>query len=128
MNSTIHCFADAGGKICMKDAADVDQCVGSPEELMRVAAQGRLPKSALVNLLALEHRQAFLDACAVIERKYTEDCTATNDPCLESGCAVEGEICLQPLLRAGVEYHRACAAEWTKLFADPRNRIDALKN
>jgi hypothetical protein len=118
MNSTIY----------LKESADVPPCNGIPEELMKVAAQGRLPKSALVNLLDFEHRQAFLDACAVIERKYTEDCTATNDPCLESGCAVEGEICLEPLLRAGIEYHRACAAEWIKLFADPRNRIAAWKN
>jgi hypothetical protein len=31
-------------------------------------------------------------------------------------------------LRAGVEYHRACAAEWIKVFADPRNRIAAWKH
>jgi len=115
MNGTIH----------VKDRAEADECVGTLEELMKIAEQGRLPKSVLVNLLDIEHRHAYLDACARIEKKYTEDCTATNDPCLESGCAVEGEVCLQPLLRAGIEYHRACAAEWIKLFADPRNRIDA---
>jgi hypothetical protein len=116
------------GTIYVKASADVDQCIETPEEFITVADQGLLPKSVLANLLDIGHRQAFLDACAAIEKKYTEDCTATNDPCLESGCAVEGEICLQPLLRAGIEYHRACAAEWIKLFADPRNRIDALKN
>ena len=116
------------GTINLKDNGDVDRGVRTPEELMKVAAQGGLPKRALVHLLDIEHRQAFLDGCAMIEKRYTEDCTAANDPCLESGCAVEGEICLQPLLRAGVEYHKACGAEWIKLFADPRNRIDAWKH
>lgn len=114
------------GTIDVRDSAH--EGVETPEELMRIAEQGRLPKGVLVKLLDIEHRHAYLDACARIEKKYTEDCTAGNDPCLESGCAVEGEICLQPLLRAGTEYHRACAAEWLKLFADPRNRIDALKH
>ena len=115
------------GTIYLKDSADVDQCIGTTEALMKVAEEGRLPKGVLVNLLDIEHRQAFLDGCAIIEKRFTEHCTA-NDPCLESGCAVEGEICLQPLLRAGIEYHRACAAEWIKLFADSRNRIDAWKH
>ena len=106
----------------------VDRYVGTPDRLMEFAEAGHLPKGVLVNLLDMDSRQAYLEACAVIEKTYTEDCTATNDPCLESGCAVEGEICLQPLLRAGIEYHRACAAEWIKLFADPRRRIDAWKN
>jgi hypothetical protein len=116
------------GTIYLKDSADVDPRIGTAEALMKVAEQGRLPKGVLVNLLDLEHRHAFLAACAAIERKYTEDCTAANDPCLESGCAAEGEICLQPLLRAGIEYQKACGAEWIKLFADPRYRIDAWKN
>src|SRR5216117_933265 len=117
MKDTSYCFVDAGGRVYVKDGADVDQRVATSEELMKFAEQGRLPKSLLVNLLYVEHRQGYLDACAVIEKKYTEDCTATNDPCLESGCAVRGEICLQPLLRAGIDYHRACAAEWIKRFA-----------
>jgi len=33
-----------------------------------------------------------------------------------------GEVCLQPLLRSGTEYHKACAAEWAKLYAAPENR------
>ena len=110
----------------MNDGADAGERIGSLEDLMKAAAQGRLSKSTLASLLDTQHRQAFLDACAVIERKYTEEC-ATHDPCLEAGCAVEGEICLQPLLRAGVEYQRACAAEWIKLFANPRNRSGAWK-
>jgi hypothetical protein len=115
------------GTINVKEGAGAHQRLGTAEQLMKIAEQGQLPKRALVALLDTEHRQAFLDACAVIEKKFTEDC-ASNDPCLDSGCAVEGEICLQPLLRGGTEYHRACAVEWIKLFADPRNRIDALKN
>ena len=115
------------GTIGVKESVRADQRMGTPEQLMKIAEQGRLPKHAMAALLAIEHRQAFLDACAVIEKKYTENCAA-NDPCLESGCAVEGEICLQPLLRTGTEYHRACTVEWIKVFANPRNRIDALKN
>ena len=45
MNGTIH----------VKDNAD--EGVGTPEELMKIAEQGRLPKSVLVNLLDIEHRQ-----------------------------------------------------------------------
>src|SRR4026208_354399 len=101
------------GTIYLKDSADVDQSIGTPEALMKVAEQGRLSKGVLVSLLDIGHRHAFLDACAAIEKKYTDEC-ASNDPCLESGCAVQGEICLQPLLRAENEYHRACAAEWIK--------------
>jgi hypothetical protein len=109
---------------------DVSQRVGSPDRLMKFAEHGHLPKDVLATLLSLDQRQPYLDACAQIERRYTEACTAKNDPCLESGCSVEGEdeICLQPLLRAGIEYQQACAAEWIKLFRASMNRIDAWKN
>jgi hypothetical protein len=127
MNVTASYFVDAVDKVNAKDGP-VDHRIETTEELTQCAAQGILPKSVLVNLIDIDHRQAYLDACAVIEKKYTEDCTATDDPCLESGCAVEGEICLQPLLRAGAEYHKASAAEWIKLFAKPGNRIDSWKN
>ena len=106
----------------------IDQHVGTPERLMTFAAEGHLPKQVLLNLVTPAKRQAYLDACAVIEKQYTDDCAAKNDPCLESGCAVEGEVCLQPLLRAGIEYHKACAAEWIKVFANPRNRIEVWRN
>lgn len=111
--------------------AYVDGYVGTPEKLVRFAVEGHLPKGVLMNLVTTDKRKAFLDACAVIEKRYTDDCAAKNDPCLESGCSiagVEGETCLQPLLRAGVEYPKACAAEWIKVFGDARNRIDAWKN
>ncbi len=106
----------------------IDQCAGTPDRLMTFAAEGHLPKRTLLNLITPDKRQAYLDACTAVEKKYTDDCAAENDPCLEPGCAVENEICLQPLLKAGIEYHKACAAEWIKMFANPRNRIEVWKN
>jgi hypothetical protein len=100
----------------MKDQSDAPQ-------LVKYAEEGRLTKHALATMLTPEARRQFLEACAAIEKKYTDECAATKDPCLESGCSVEGEICLQPLLRAGTEYHKACAAEWAKLFAHDENRL-----
>jgi hypothetical protein len=87
----------------------------SSRDIVRHASEGRLPKHVLAGLLPLENRGPFLDACNTIEKRYTEECTASGDPCLESGCALEGEVCLQPLLRAGDDYHKACAAEWLKI-------------
>jgi len=92
------------------------------QQLVRYAEEGRLTKHVLATTLAMEPRRQFLEACAAIEKKFTDECGA-KDPCLESGCSVEGEVCLQPLLRAGTEYHKACAAEWAKLFAHPENRL-----
>jgi hypothetical protein len=92
------------------------------ERLMKDAVDGRLTKHELATHLAAGPRHLFLDACAAIEKTYTDDCAAAKDPCLESGCAVEGEVCLQPLLRAGTDYHKACGAEWVKLFAERANR------
>lgn len=92
------------------------------ELAMTQATAGRLSKHALVSLLAPAARPAFLAACAKIELKYTEDCRALNDPCLDSGCSMEGDRCLQPLLRAGTAYDKACGTEWAKLFIDDANR------
>ena len=100
----------------------MDDLLDTPERLMALAAEGRLTKHALSALLAVQPRHVFLDACAAIEKNYTDDCAAANDPCLESGCSMDGEVCLEPLLRAGTEYHKACAAEWVKLFANRENR------
>jgi hypothetical protein len=102
--------------------------LGSPERLMEFASEGLFPKRVLANLLSVERRSKYLEACAGIEKRYTEACTAKNDPCLESGCSTEGEICLQPILSAADEYQKACAAEWIKLFQIPMNRIDVWKN
>lgn len=106
----------------------LDRRVGSPERLMKLAEEGGLTKQALTSLLAIDRRRAYTDACAAIEKKYTDECAPTGGPCLESGCAAEGDICLQPLLRHEVEYRRECGAIWLALFADPRNRIQAWKN
>ena len=48
----------------------------TPEQLKSLAADGRLSKAELAGLLAPENRQAFLDACAAIERRFTEECTS----------------------------------------------------
>jgi len=123
--STRHLLMD-GGKPASDRAAQTycDQHVGSPEKLMAFAAEGHLTKQILERLLDSHDQQAYRDACAAIERRYTADCSAKGDTCLESGCAVEGEgeICLQPLLNAGLEYHKACGAAWNLMFGDPRHR------
>jgi hypothetical protein len=98
-----------------------------PEQVMEYAIEGRLTKHALANLLVPESRRPFLDACATIEESYTDACAAAKDPCLGSKCSCEGEICLQPLLRAGTEYQSACGAVWAKLFADGRHRDAAWR-
>jgi len=103
----------------------VGASIGTPEHLIAVARQGRLPKEVLVQFLSIDKRPVYLDACGAVEKRYTETCTASGDPCLEGGCAAEGEICLQPILRAGLDYLKTCGDEWVKLFADPRNRIEA---
>jgi hypothetical protein len=89
------------------------------EQFIRLAEEGQVPKDVLANLLDPQRRPAYLAACAAIERRYTEACDATGDPCLESGCSIDheaGEVCLEPLLRAETEYQKACAAEWLKLY------------
>lgn len=96
------------------------------DRLMVSALDGQLSKHQLASYLTADAREGFLNACAAIERQYTEACTTKRDPCLESGCAVEDAegICLQPILRAGDQFHKDCAAEWVKWFRDPANRAD----
>ena len=94
---------------------------------MRDAIEGRLPKQTLAGLLALQPRQVFLTACADIEKAYTNVCSTSGAPCLESGCSCEGETCLEPMLRAGIEYHRACGAQFASLFAVGANRDAAWR-
>jgi hypothetical protein len=102
-----------------------DLHVNSPEKLMILAAEGHLTKRILGSVLDADDAGAYLDACAVIEKQYTAACAAEHDPCLESGCAVEEEICLEPLLRAGPDYRKACGAAWKILFEDSRRRAPA---
>lgn len=99
----------------------------TPAKVMTFAIEGHLSKHALAGLLTPGARRAFYDECGRIERKYTEECRALSDPCLESGCSAEGERCLQPILRAGVDYYKACGTEWVKLFANESNRDNAWK-
>jgi hypothetical protein len=94
----------------------------APERVMELAAEGALSKHALGTLLSAPARRRFLEACARIEAEYTEACRAEGDPCLESGCSMEGERCLQPILRAGTAYHRKCGAQWAAFFTDSANR------
>jgi hypothetical protein len=108
--------------------AFIDRRLGTPEKLMTFAEQGHLSKGVSARLLETDDRRSYLDACAIIERQFTDDCAARNDPCLESGCSAQGEVCLQPLLNAPVEYRKACAVEWIKRFRNPKSRITAWKN
>jgi len=110
--------------------AYLDRQVGTPERLMTFAANGQLSKGALASLLTIESRPRFLQNCARIERAYTDACRARRQPCLASGCSVEGEdeTCLQPLLEAGVEYRKQCAAEWITAFRAPANRVVIWRN
>ena len=98
----------------------------TPEEVIKLALAGRLSKHALASLLTTAARKPFSEACARIELKYTKDC-GLQDTCLEAGCSAEGERCLQPLLRAGTDYEKACGTEWAKLFADDANRDHSWK-
>ena len=104
----------------------MDTKTHTPDELMALAAEGRFTKGELAAFLTAESRPPFLEACAHIEKEYTEACTAKNEPCLESGCSAEGETCLQPLLHAGSAYHKACAGAWLPIFRDAKNRSSAF--
>ncbi|HZP49000.1 MAG TPA: hypothetical protein VFB07_10720 [Vicinamibacterales bacterium] len=94
----------------------------TPDRVIELARSGEVPKLQLADLLNVNARKTFLDFCASIEKRYTEACTAQHEPCLEGGCALEGEVCLQPLERAHPEYERACGNAFVELYLDPRNR------
>jgi hypothetical protein len=116
--------------IALSAQAFLNQRVGTAERLMQFAGEGHLSKDVLVRLLDVESRRSYLAACAAIERQYTEEC-GCKDPCLGAGCSIDraaGETCLQPLLRAGADYQKACAAEWIGSFRSPQNRIDVWKH
>ena len=97
--------------------------INTPKRLMTYAAEGKVSKAGMASVLAMKPRNDFLRECAKIERQYTVECAAQNDPCLESGCSAEGEICLAPLIRAGSEYKKACAVAWQRLFVKAENRV-----
>jgi hypothetical protein len=92
----------------------------SAAQLMDFAAEGMLDKAALAQLLPPEPREAFLAACAQIERDFTRACAAHGEFCLASGCALEGESCLNALLNAAPAYNKACGQIWLPLFRSSR--------
>ena len=97
----------------------------------REGSYTKVARPQLADLLESDAKRTYLKACAAIDRSYTDACRATNDPCLESGCSMDveaGEICLQPVLRAGEEYDLACVSEWMKLFKDPQNRVEPWRS
>ena len=98
------------------------------EILVKLAVEGRLSKATLSESLVGEAQDLFLGKCAAIEKQFTEQCTSRNDPCLESGCAMDGEVCLSALQNFETEYQKACGAEWRALFANPANRIPVWRS
>ena len=87
----------------------------SSPELMDVTAEPMLNKDTLAELLPAETRAAFLAGCAEVERNLTHACAAKGG-CLESGCALDGESCLNAVLNGAHEYNKACRELWLPLF------------
>jgi hypothetical protein len=102
--------------------------LGSPERLMAFAEEGHLSKFALGSLLEPNSRHQFLEACTELEKRFTQQCASNGDPCLEDGCAMDGEVCLQAVLKGGGAFQQACAAEWLRMFRIEGNRIDEWKS
>ena len=92
-------------------------------ELMDFTAEDMLDKEALAQLLPSEPRAVFLEGCAQIERDLTHACAARGDFCLASGCALDGESCLNALLNAALEYNKACGRLWLPLFRSSQHAV-----
>jgi hypothetical protein len=107
--------------------AEVIAYLGSPERLMRFAKAGHLSKFTLASLLEPDSRHRFLEACAALEKRFTEEC-AQGESCLEDGCAMDGDVCLQAVLKGGSTFRKACAAEWIRMFKSAGNRIEAWRS
>jgi hypothetical protein len=93
----------------------------SPSQLMNFAERGMLVKAEMADLLPEESRAEFLTACARVEKAVTDACTAHGDFCLASGCAMDGEVCLNALLNAGLDFNKACARLWLPLFRSSKH-------
>ena len=93
----------------------------SAAQLMHFAEQGLLAKGELADLLPSELRAGFLSECAEVEKDFTRACAADGNFCLPSGCALEGESCLNALLKAGHEYNKACGWLWLPLFRSSKH-------
>jgi hypothetical protein len=102
--------------------------LGSPERLMTFAEEGHLSKFTLASLLEPDSRHRFLEACAALEKQCTKDCAAKGEYCLEDGCAMDGDACLQAVLKGGIAFQKACAAEWICMFKIAGNRIEAWRS
>ena len=100
------------------------QTIDIAGQMMELAGEGYLPKAAMANLLQPDARWRFLEACEHVEKDFTARCAAKGDFCLASGCALEGEACLDALIQAGPEFYRACARAWLPLFREQKNRAD----
>jgi hypothetical protein len=100
----------------------------APERLVAFARGGPLSKFTLASVLEPHSRQQFLDTCAALEQHFTERCAAKGDFCLEDGCAMDGESCLQALTREGSGFQQAMAAEWIRLFQIKENRIEGWRS
>jgi hypothetical protein len=87
----------------------------SSPEMMDFTAETLLDKEMLAQLLPSEPRAVFLAGCAHVERNLTREC-AEHGGCLESGCALEGESCLNAVLNAAAEYNSECGRLWLPLF------------
>ena len=94
----------------------------SAAQLMHFAEQGLLDKFEMAHLLPPATEVDFLRACEDVEKALTRACTDHGDHCLASGCAMEGESCLNAILNAGPEYNKACGRQWVALFSNPANR------
>ena len=92
----------------------------SAADSMDFTAEGMLDKDALARLLPPEPRAFFLAGCAQIERDLTRACAAHGDFCLASGCALEGESCLNALMNAAPAYNKACGQLWLPLYRSSR--------
>jgi len=88
----------------------------SPSQLINLAKRGMLAKTEMAELLPEQSQAEFLAACARVEHAVTDACAAHGDFCLASGCAMDGEVCLNALLNAGLDFNKACAQLWLPLF------------
>jgi len=93
----------------------------SSAQLMSFAERGMLDKAEMADLLPEDSRPAFLAACADVEREFTRECAAHGNFCLPEGCALEGEACLNALLKLGPEYNKACGSLWLPLFRSSKH-------
>ena len=95
----------------------------SVPQLIDFAERGMLEKAEMADLLPEEPRAAYLAACAKVEKAITEACTAHGDFCLASGCAMDGEVCLNALLSASPSYNKACGQVWLPLFRSSQTAV-----